>query len=198
VVEFQKQVYGEATTQLPGVHNVLNSLGAIAVGNALGLERDIILSAVAEFRGTRRRFQPVGEVAGVQIMDSYAHHPTEIRADLAAARTRFPGRRLVCLFQPHTYTRTSYLLDEFRTCFHDCDVLFVADTYAAREDPSAGMNAEQLAREITEPRARYAGSVEDASGLVADELRDGDVFFTVGAGDVEEAGPAVLELLGAR
>jgi UDP-N-acetylmuramate--alanine ligase len=128
-------------------------------------------------------------------MDSYAHHPSEVRADLAAARTRFPGRRLVCLFQPHTYTRTTYLLDEFRTCFQDCDVLFIADTYAAREDPSAGMNAEQLTREITEPPARYAGSVQDAAGVVADELHAGDVFFTVGAGDVEEAGPLVLELL---
>jgi UDP-N-acetylmuramate--alanine ligase len=198
VVEFEKQVYGEATTQLSGVHNVLNSVGAIAVGNALGLEKEAILSAVAEFRGVKRRFQLVGEAAGVRIMDSYAHHPSEISADLAAARSRFPGRRLVCLFQPHTYTRTTYLLDEFRTCFQDCDVLFIANTYAAREDPSAGMNAEQLAREVTRPPARYAGTVQNAAGLVADELRDGDVFFTVGAGDVEEAGPLVLEMLGNR
>jgi UDP-N-acetylmuramate--alanine ligase len=198
VVDYEKQVYGEATTQLPGVHNVLNSLGAIAVGNALGLERGTILSAVAEFRGVKRRFQLVGEAAGVRIMDSYAHHPSEIRADLAAARERFPGRRLVCLFQPHTYSRTSYLLDEFRTCFQDCDVLFVADTYAAREDPSEGMNAEQLAGEIAQPRAHYAGSVENAAGVAADELQAGDVFFTVGAGDVEAAGPLVLEMLKSR
>jgi UDP-N-acetylmuramate--alanine ligase len=197
VVEFEQQVYGEATTQLAGVHNVLNSLGAIAVGDALGLERGTILSAVAEFRGVKRRFQLVGEAAGVRIMDSYAHHPSEVRADLAAARTRFPDRRIVCLFQPHTYTRTTYLLDEFRTCFSDCDMLFVADTYAAREDPSAGMSAEQLTRELTVP-ARYAGSVTNAAGIVADELREGDVFFTVGAGDVEEAGPLVLQMLESR
>jgi UDP-N-acetylmuramate--alanine ligase len=196
VVEFRKQVWGEAHTLLPGVHNVTNSLGAIAVGDALGLDREAILSAVGSFRGVKRRFELIGEAAGVRVMDSYAHHPSEIRADLAAARGRFPGRRIVCLFQPHTYTRTTYLLDEFRTCFRDCDALFIADTYAAREDPSAGMNAEQLAAEITEPSAKYAGPVSSAAQLVAADLHDGDVFFTVGAGDVEKAGPIVLEALG--
>jgi UDP-N-acetylmuramate--alanine ligase len=198
VVEFRKQVWGEAHTLLPGVHNVTNSLGAIAVGDALGLEREAILSAVASFKGVKRRFQLVGEAAGVRVMDSYAHHPSEVRADLAAARTRFPGRRIVCLFQPHTYTRTTYLLDEFRTCFRECDVLFVADTYAAREDPSQGMNARDLAAEITSPPATYAGSVEDAASLIVRELRAGDVLFTVGAGDVEAAGPLVLEALEER
>jgi len=198
VVEFRKQAWGEAHTLLPGVHNVVNSLGAIAVGDALGLDREAILSAVKSFRGVKRRFELVGEAAGVRIMDSYAHHPSEVRADLAAARTRFSGRRIVCLFQPHTYTRTTYLLDEFRTCFRDCDVLFIADTYAAREDPSAGMNAEQLAAEIDDPPASYAGSVRDAATLVAESLREGDVFFTVGAGDVDTAGPVVLEALQRR
>ena len=198
MVEFRKQVWGVVETQLPGVHNVLNSLGAIAVGHAIGLDREAIRAAVAEFRGVRRRFELIGEVSGIRVMDDYAHHPTEIRATLAAARRRFPERRLVCLFQPHTYTRTTYLLDEFRTCFADCDVLFLADTYAAREEPSAGMSAEQLAAEIAAPQARYAGGVRDAAQTVADELRPGDVFFTVGAGDVDAAGPLILELLGAR
>jgi UDP-N-acetylmuramate--alanine ligase len=178
-------------TRLPGVHNVVNSLGAIAVGQALGLERGAILDAVENFRGVKRRFELVGEAAGVRVMDSYAHHPSEVRADLAAARNRFPGRRI----QPHTYSRTTYLLDEFRTCFQDCDVLFIAATYAAREHPSAGMDAEQLAREITEPSASYAGAVSEAAGVVSAALRPGDVFFTVGAGDVDKAGPLVLSLL---
>jgi UDP-N-acetylmuramate--alanine ligase len=198
MVEFRKQVWGVFETQLPGVHNVLNSLGAVAVGHAIGLDRETIRSAVAEFRGVHRRFELIGEAAGVLVMDDYAHHPTEVRATLAAARRRFPGRRLVCLFQPHTYTRTTYLLDDFRTCFADCDALYLADTYAAREDPSAGMNAEQLAREITAPAARYAGSVADAARATASDLNSGDVFFTIGAGDVNEAGPLVLQLLGAR
>jgi UDP-N-acetylmuramate--alanine ligase len=195
VVRFRKQVWGEAYTKLPGVHNVVNSLGAIAVGDALGLDREAILSAVGEFRGVKRRFEHVGEAAGVTVMDSYAHHPTEVRADLAAARLRFPGRRIVCLFQPHTYTRTRYLLDEFRDCFRACDALFIADTYAAREEPSAGMNAAELAAEISQPAARYAGGVQESVGIVASALREGDVFFTVGAGDVEQAGPLVLEAL---
>jgi UDP-N-acetylmuramate--alanine ligase len=198
VVEFRKQVWGRAHTLLPGVHNVVNSLGAIAVGDALGLDREAILSAVGSFRGVKRRFELVGEATGVRIMDSYAHHPSEVKADLAAARMRFPGRRIVCLFQPHTYTRTTYLLDEFRTCFHDCDALFVADTYAAREDPSQGMNAHQLATEIADPPAEYVGTVKHAAAVVASHLREGDVFFTVGAGDVNEAGPMVLEALKRR
>jgi UDP-N-acetylmuramate--alanine ligase len=198
VVVSGKQVWGEVTTGLPGVHNVSNSLAAIAVGEIVGLPKDSISSAVAEFRGVRRRFERIGEAAGVRVMDSYAHHPTEVRADLAAARARFPGQRLVCLFQPHTYTRTRYLLDDFRTCFQDCDVLFVARTYAAREEPSAGMTAEELAREITDPPARYAGELDEASRIVESELRTGDVFFTVGAGDVEKVGPMVLMLLERR
>ena len=193
-----KQEWGEVTTGLPGVHNISNSLAAIAVGEIVGLPKEAIRSAIAEFRGVRRRFELVGEAAGVRVMDSYAHHPTEIRADLAAARVRFPGRRLVCLFQPHTYTRTRYLLDDFRTCFQDCDVLYIARTYAAREEPSAGMTAEELAREITDPPARYAGELDEAAQMVVDALQPGDVFFTVGAGDVEKVGPMVVELLERR
>jgi UDP-N-acetylmuramate--alanine ligase len=198
MVVSDKEVWGEVTTGLPGVHNVSNSLAAIAVGAIVGLPKDVITSAVAEFRGVRRRFELIGEAAGVRVMDSYAHHPTEVRADLAAARQRFPGRRLVCLFQPHTYTRTRYLLDDFRTCFADCDVLLIARTYAAREEPSAGMTAEELAHEITDPPARYAGELDEAARMVESELREGDVFFTVGAGDVEKVCPMVLELLERR
>jgi UDP-N-acetylmuramate--alanine ligase len=154
--------------------------------------------SVAEFRGVRRRFQLIGEAAGATVMDDYAHHPTEVRATLAAARDRFPGRRLVCLFQPHTYSRTRYLLDGFRTCFADCDVLLIAETYAAREEPSAGMSAEELCAEIAEPPARNAGDLEKSAGVAADLLEPGDVFFTIGAGDVEKVGPMVLEALKRR
>jgi len=180
---------------LPGVHNISNYLGAIAVGQILGLPAEEIRGALAEFRGVRRRFELVGEAGGVTVMDDYAHHPTEVRATLAAARERFAGRRLVCLFQPHTYSRTAYLLDGFRSCFEDCDVLLITSTYAAREEPSAGMDAAELAREINVPRARYAGDVSGAAQAVADVLVRGDVFFTIGAGDVDKAGPIVLETL---
>ena len=198
VVRCGKRVYSAFETRLPGIHNVSNALGAIAVGSALGLPLEVVRRSVAEFRGVRRRFQLIGGAWGVTIMDDYAHHPTEVRATLTAARDRFPGRRLVCLFQPHTYTRTRYLLDEFRNCFADCDVLLIADTYAAREEPSAGMSAEQLAPEIRQPSARYTGDLDQSAATAADLLKPGDVFFTIGAGDVEKVAPMVLEALERR
>jgi len=198
MVELQKHEWGVVETGLPGVHNVSNALAAIAVGDSVGIPKKQIAGGVASFHGVRRRFERVGEAAGVIVMDDYAHHPTEVRATLAAARNRFAGRRLVCLFQPHTYTRTQYLLEDFRTCFQDCDALLIARTYAAREEPSAGMTAEDLAREIADPPARFAGELKEAARMVAGELRPGDVFFTVGAGDVDKVGPMVLELLRKR
>jgi len=198
VVQCGQETVGTFETPLPGNHNVSNALGAIAVGHILGLPTSDLQRAVREFHGVRRRFDLIGEAAGVTVVDDYAHHPTEVRATLAAARQRFTGRRLVCLFQPHTYSRTQYLLDGFRTCFGDCDVLLIARTYAAREEPAAGMDAEALTREIEKPQARYAGELDEAARTVAALLEAGDVFFTIGAGDVEKVGPLVLEALQRR
>ncbi len=195
VVKYRKHFWGEVETHLPGAHNVANSLAAIAVGEILGLSRQDITACLGEFQGAERRFQTIGEAGGITVIDSYAHHPTEIRADLEAARSRYPGRRIVALFQPHTYTRTVYLLDQFRTCFGGADILFIADTYAAREEPAAGMDARALAGEIDHPAVIYSGTVEDSAHAVADTLRPGDVFLTVGAGNVDEAAPQVLSLL---
>jgi len=128
-------------------------------------------------------------------MDDYAHDPTEVRATLATARQRFGGLRLVCLFQPHTYSRTRYLLEGFRTCFEGVDELLIADTYAARETPEAGMDGRQLAEAIERPRARFVPSFEEAADAAAALLGPGDVFFTIGAGDVDQVGPMVLERL---
>ena len=198
MVKYRKHFWGEVDTHLPGVHNVANSLAAIAVGEILGLSRSDITASVVEFQGAERRFQTIGEAGGVTVIDSYAHHPTEIRADLEAARIRFPGRRIVALFQPHTYTRTMYLLDQFRTCFEGAALLFIADTYAAREEPSAGMDARALAAEIQHPAVSYSGSVQDSARAAADALHADDVFLTVGAGNVDEAAPQVLRLLEAN
>ena len=194
-IRYEARDLGPFRTALPGLHNVRNCLAAIGASLALALPLEVVREAVQEFRGVRRRFELVGEAGGVTVMDDYAHHPTEIRATLAAARQRFPGRRLVCLFQPHTYTRTQYLLEGFRTCFRGVDCLLIAETYAAREEPSAGMTAAQLAREIESPPARYAGSLEESVRAVLDTLRPGDVFFTIGAGDVDRVGRQVLEAL---
>jgi UDP-N-acetylmuramate--alanine ligase len=190
--------YGEFHIGLPGRHNVANALAAIAVGHHAGVPLAVMQKALAEFRGAGRRFEYVGEAADVTVMDDYAHHPTELRATIAAARERFPGRRLVGLFQPHTYSRTLYLLDEFRTCFEGLDVLLIADTYAAREPIAAGMSAEELARQVTRPKARFVATFEEAATAVLDVLKPGDVFFTLGAGDVNEVGPMVLEGLRSR
>ena len=128
-------------------------------------------------------------------MDDYAHHPTEVRATLNAARQRFAGRRIVGCFQPHTYSRSQYLLEGFKTCFERLDALYIVDTYAARERPDAGIDAETLAREIERPSARYIGSLDEAAETLASALQPGDVLFTIGAGDVFEVGPRVRDLL---
>jgi UDP-N-acetylmuramate--alanine ligase len=177
---------------------VQNALGAIAACSLLGLSPGEIAAPLARYTGVRRRFEFVGEAAGVTIMDDYAHHPTEIAALAPAARARFPGRRIVAMFQPHTYARSRYLLDGFKACFRDFDRLFILETYAAREAIADGMTGEQLAAQITDPPPGYCPTFESAADAIAAELRPGDVFFTVGAGDVDAVGPMVLERLRQR
>ncbi len=192
------QHFGEFSILLAGVHNVSNALGAIAIGATLGLSATEMRVPLARYTGVRRRFELVGEVGGITIMDDYAHHPTEVEALAAAAKARFPDRRIVALFQPHTYARTRYLLDGFRTCFRGFDRVFILETYAAREPIADGMTGEQLAAEVVAPKPGYFVAFESAAEGISPELRAGDVFFTVGAGDVDAVGPMVLERLKAR
>jgi UDP-N-acetylmuramate--alanine ligase len=197
-VSHQGRELGAFTITLPGTHNVSNALAGIAAGATIGLGADVMRSALATYRGARRRFEHVGEARGITVMDDYAHHPTEVReGTVAAAKQRFPGRRLVVLFQPHTFTRTAYLLDEWTSCFTGVDALFITHTYAAREEAAAGLSGRDLAEALTAAGtpATYADSFEEAADAVARELREGDVFFTVGAGDVDSVGPMVLERL---
>jgi UDP-N-acetylmuramate--alanine ligase len=195
LLKYGEESYSAFETHLAGGHQVSNALAAIVVAHVLGLPKPAVREALARFRGVQRRFQFVGQAADITIMDDYAHHPTEISATIAAARERFPDHRLVCLFQPHTYSRTRYLLDGFRTCFQGVDQLLIAETYAAREEPSAGMSAQELVEAIDSPPARYAGGLEEAPSKVVETLRPGDVFFTIGAGDIDQVGPKVLEAL---
>jgi UDP-N-acetylmuramate--alanine ligase len=191
--------FGVFTITLPGRHNLSNALAGIAAAATIGLEAKTIGDALATYRGAARRFERVGEAAGVLVMDDYAHHPTEVRAGMVQpARERFGSRRLVVLFQPHTYSRTAYLLDEWKACFAGVDALYIAQTYAAREEPGAGLSGADLASAITDPPAVYAGTVDEAAERIAGDLREGDVFFTAGAGDVDRAGRIVLERLRAR
>jgi UDP-N-acetylmuramate--alanine ligase len=186
------QPFGTFTIELPGRHNVSNALAGIAAGDTIGLDTQVIREALASYRGAERRFEHVGEAGGVTVIDDYAHHPTEVRTTIAMARERFPGRRLVVLFQPHTYTRTAYLLEEWKHGFEGIDALYIAETYAARETPDQGMSARQLADVIESPKPVYAGALEQAAERVLRDLRPGDVFVTVGAGDVEKVGPQVV------
>lgn len=189
---------GRVSLQVPGRHNVSNALGALAVAMRAGVDFHRAAQAASDFTGARRRFEEVGESGGVTLMDDYAHHPTEVRATLQSARARFPGRRLVACFQPHTYSRSRYLLDGFRSCFEALDQLYVLGTYAARESAEAGMDAQELATEITKPRPVYVETFEEAAERIASALRPGDVFFTIGAGNVDQLGPMVRQLIEAR
>lgn len=189
------QPFGEFTLALPGAHNLQNALGAIAMVAGLGLDAAEIARALAQYTGVRRRFESVGEAGGIQIIDDYAHHPTELAALAQAARSRFPNQRIAVCFQPHTYARTRYLLDGFRDCFHGFDRLFLLETYAAREAIADGMTAQQLAAELVDPPPTYAANPAEAVEIINADLRPGDVFFTAGAGDVDAVGRLVLERL---
>ncbi|MGE5664088.1 MAG: UDP-N-acetylmuramate--L-alanine ligase, partial [Deltaproteobacteria bacterium] len=186
---------GEVLLRAPGRHNVSNSVAAAAVAAELGIPFDRIREGLSDYRGVHRRFQVKGDRGGVTVVDDYGHHPAEIRATLAAARDVWPGRRLVVGFQPHRYTRTHALFREFVSAFHDADLLFVFDVYPAGEEPIPGASGERLCDAIRDhghKAVRYAGKAGDAAGEVAPRLRQGDIFLTMGAGDVWKLGESVL------
>lgn len=186
---------GEVAVNVPGEHFILNTLAAVAVCTDLGVAFGDARGAVAGFRGARRRFEFKGEAGGVTVIDEYAHHPTEVRAILGTARRRFGGRRLIGVHQPHTYSRISYLWDAWTDCWADLDALVILETYAARETPVAGRSAADLARAIRQPAASYAPDFDAAARMAVALARPGDVILTIGAGDVTEVGPKILELL---
>lgn len=191
-------VLGKVTLRVPGKHNVYNSLAAIAVGLELDVPFDTIAHALAEFSGADRRFQFKGEEAGITVVDDYGHHPTEVKATLAAARIGAPNRRIVVLFQPHRYSRTNDLMDEFASAFNNADVLFVSDIYAASETPIDGVNAEVLTGRIKSyghKNADYIGAIENAPAALREVVREGDLVITLGAGSVNRVGDQLLALL---
>ena len=196
-VSFQKKDLGEFTLHVPGVHNILNAAAAIAVGVGLEIGVEAIRAALDQFRGVDRRFQLRGRVAGVSVIDDYGHHPTEIKATLAAAR-QCGFRKVHVVFQPHRYTRTRDLLEEFATAFADADSLFVLDIYAASEKPIEGVSGEVLARAIGEKcglGAHYVSSFADAVNSVVATAQDRDMILTLGAGNISQLGPMILEKL---
>jgi UDP-N-acetylmuramate--alanine ligase len=199
-VSYRGEDLGEFLLRVPGEHNVENATAAIAVGIGLDVPVGKIREALGHFDGVDRRFQRIGTANGVTVIDDYGHHPTEIRATLAAARQCGFGKVHV-IFQPHRYTRTQLLLDEFATAFGDADSVLVLDIYAASETPIPGITSELLAHRIgaaTGPGARYVSSVADAVTLVASGSTPGDMILTLGAGNVWQLGPQVLEELESR
>ena len=196
----QEQALGEFTLHVPGAHNVLNATAAIAVGVGLDISVDSIRIALDQFRGVDRRFQLCGRVAGVSVIDDYGHHPTEIKATLAAAR-QCGFSKIHVIFQPHRYTRTRDLMEEFTTAFADADSLFVLDIYAASEQPIERITGEALAHRIREKSGQpveYVSSFADAVTAATAAAHDGDVILTLGAGSVSQLGPMLVERLKER
>jgi UDP-N-acetylmuramate--alanine ligase len=193
-------VLGPFELHVPGKHNVLNATAAIAIGVQLGIAPEKIAIGLKSFRGVDRRFQTRGIANGVTVIDDYGHHPTEIKATLQAARECGYGRVLV-LFQPHRYTRTRDLMDDFAAAFGDADGLQVLDIYAASEEPIPGITGESLAAAVRAQhggRVMYAASMAEAVERLAADARPGDMVLTLGAGSVSQAGPLLLAALEAK
>jgi UDP-N-acetylmuramate--alanine ligase len=200
-LDYKGEKLGEFALHVPGYHNVLNATAAAAVGIGLEISANKIREGLEQFRGVDRRFQLRGEAGGVRVIDDYGHHPTEIRATLAAARQFAPEARIHVIFQPHRYTRTYLLMDEFAQAFPDADSLFVLDIYAASEQPIAGVTGLSLAQKIRirdGKAAEFAASAEAAIDAVLTQIRAGDVILTLGAGSVSQLGPQILERLGQK
>jgi UDP-N-acetylmuramate--alanine ligase len=189
------QAVGQCRLRLPGLHNVSNTLAVLAVVDCLGLNLDAVLRVLPHFEGVRRRFEVKGEACGVVVIDDYAHHPTEIRATLSAAQRRYSGRPLWVFFQPHTYSRTRALLNEFATSFDIADHVLIAEIYAARETDDLGLSAQDLVRLMRHRDVRHVSTLHEASEYLATALRPGDVLLTLGAGDGYLVGEAVLRTL---
>jgi len=189
------QDLGTVRLGLPGLHNVLNSLASIAVGRELGIDLEVIRKALEGLEGVRRRLEIKGEKAGITVIDDYAHHPTEIKTTLASVQESWQGRRKVIVFQPHRYTRTQALFDEFTRAFYQSDVLLLLPIYAASEDPIPEVNHRLLCEGIRahgHKQVLCAEDAEDALARLAALVAPGDVVITLGAGDVWKLGERFL------
>jgi len=197
-VVHQGQVVGECRLLLPGPHNVSNALAVLAVCQRLRLDLPRVLTLCSCFLGVRRRFEVKGQAGGVVVIDDYAHHPTEIKATLKAARQRYGDRAIWVFFQPHTYSRTKALLGEFAAAFEDADHVLLGEIYASREKDSLGISSQHLLSRMVHPDVRYVATLQEASRVLQNALCPGDVLLTLGAGDGYLVGEAVLRGLVAR
>jgi UDP-N-acetylmuramate--alanine ligase len=195
---YRGQELGKVNLPIPGRHNALNSLAAVAVGHELEIPFSAICRGLQKMTGVQRRFQIKGDVNGVTVIDDYGHHPTEIKAVLKTMALSFPGRRRLVLFQPHRYTRTQALFEDFTTAFYQSDVLIVTEIYAASEPVIPGVHAEKLTTAIQEHGHGNVRYVPDHLALVpslVEEVREGDVVLTLGAGNIWQTGEELLKRL---
>jgi UDP-N-acetylmuramate--alanine ligase len=192
----ENEVLGDITLSLAGIHNVYNALAAVTVGLELDIPFATIAAALQSFSGVQRRLQIKGERRDITVVDDYGHHPTEIRATLSALRDAWPKRRLVVLFQPHRYSRTKALAEEFYTAFHEADILLLTEIYSASESPIPGVSAEALLDGIKQHghrQAYFAPNFERLLDKTMDILAPGDVVLSLGAGNIWQAGEKLLE-----
>lgn len=196
-LRYRETDLGSFHLRVPGQHNVSNAMAAVAVAMELEVKPSIIQEGLAAFSGVDRRFQKRGEERGITVVDDYGHHPTEIKATLAGARLG-GYRRIHVLFQPHRYTRTYHLMDEFGRAFHDADSVFLLDIYAASEKPIEGVSAEMMVERIRQFGHRsveYAGTIDQGVKAILNTAGEGDLVLTLGAGNVWQAGDAILAAL---
>jgi len=192
-------VLGDITLNLPGVHNVYNALAGVAVGNELNIPFDVIKNALETVQGVQRRLEIKGRARGIVVVDDYGHHPTEIKTTLQAVKRSWPDRRKVVVFQPHRYTRTRALFDEFSRCFYQSDLLMVLPIYAASEKKIEGIDSRSLAEAIRlhgHKQVLSADSFEEAVEKLHPILGKGDILLTLGAGDVWKVGTTILDEMG--
>ena len=194
---YDGKVAGDVRVAVPGLHNVLNALAALAVGLGLGATVPAMAPGIAAFTGVERRFQYLGEARGAMVVDDYAHHPTEVRATIEAARAAAPDRRLVVAFQPHLFTRTRDFASDFADALNGADEVFLLDIYPAREQPIAGVTSALIA-DVMSASGRapaWRGTQADTAPALASAVRANDLVVTMGAGDITRSGHALLALL---
>jgi UDP-N-acetylmuramate--alanine ligase len=195
---WQNSELGEIQLKVPGLHHVRNSLAAMALGLELEIPFHKIQTGLMSYEGVGRRFEILGEAEGITVVDDYAHHPTEILATLTAARACWPERRLVVLFEPHRYSRTQALMDDFTTAFGEADELWLTEIYPASETPIVGVSGKRLAKNIRDKRGGPVHYVElcgDLPRAIVPSLQEGDVVMTLGAGAIGRMGPKILDML---
>jgi UDP-N-acetylmuramate--alanine ligase len=191
----RSDLLGLVRTRLPGEHNVRNVLGAVAVADYMDVPFATIRQALTGYHGVGRRFEILGTQAGVTVIDDYAHHPTEIKATLAAARMQFPDGKIWAVFQPHTYSRLRALIAAYTGSFDDADQVIVTEVFAAREEQDEEMTGEKLAQEVRHHNVRFLPDFEEISGYLAQQVSPGDVVVTLSAGDANKVGKLLLKRL---